>query len=564
MRDARACAATGTLQEDATKPLLRCARCRCTHYVDATQQRAHWPAHRRTCMPLRDGEKERVANLKASPAFRELGRDLGAGGSTRTVALLRRCRLLLDQGAPPQEFEATCYAAARAFARASDATVAALLAAPGLAAYLLRGDDGLTAAARATRAAGFGRGLPQADAHGARGPAYAACAARERREWEGGGRAGTAAFAHVYVALLLCGAARRAAPPGAPHQDARGALRAGALAAACRTRALGLWADPTARECGGDAFAALPGLALLLLRTERAAGAEPWLGHLDAARGAPKAPVLCAAVADAMDGASPDTCREVLEAAVARGDACRRAAVAQPPGPTRVESATDVARGEGGFRDYWAAVPFGERAAVCTAAVHALLDGCEFVEPLARLFDAAAQRVRPSAPHDAAVRARPPSLERDAAVRHRVLAAACDAHRGGLIGRPGDDDDARAVAPGVRGMAFRTRRRDESPRRSWRACCAPRTTERSRPSRRSGARGCSASRRSASSSASARSRPCSRRWTSRSARARGRTCPGRATAAARRAARSCGAPSARTAESSTTAPRATATTPSRR
>jgi len=151
MRDVRACAATGALQADTATPLLRCARCRSTHYVDAARQRAHWPAHRRTCLPLGDGEKERVANLKAPRAFAELAGDLRAGGSARTVALLRRCRVVLDQGAPPGDFEATCHGAARAFARASDATVAALLAAPGLAAYLLCGDDCLTPAARATR-----------------------------------------------------------------------------------------------------------------------------------------------------------------------------------------------------------------------------------------------------------------------------------------------------------------------------------------------------------------------------------------------------------------------------
>ena len=68
MRDVRACAATGALQADTATPLLRCARCRSTHYVDAARQRAHWPAHRRTCLPLGDGEKERVANLKAPRA----------------------------------------------------------------------------------------------------------------------------------------------------------------------------------------------------------------------------------------------------------------------------------------------------------------------------------------------------------------------------------------------------------------------------------------------------------------------------------------------------------------
>ena len=125
MRDVRACAATGALQADTATPLLRCARCRSTHYVDAARQRAHWPAHRRTCLPLGDGEKERVANLKAPRAFAELAGDLRAGGSARTVALLRRCRVVLDQGAPPGDFEATCHGAARAFARASDATVAA-------------------------------------------------------------------------------------------------------------------------------------------------------------------------------------------------------------------------------------------------------------------------------------------------------------------------------------------------------------------------------------------------------------------------------------------------------
>ncbi len=171
MRDVRACAATGALQADTATPLLRCARCRSTHYVDAARQRAHWPAHRRTCLPLGDGEKERVANLKAPRAFAELAGDLRAGGSARTVALLRRCRVVLDQGAPPGDFEATCHGAARAFARASDATVAALLAAPGLAAYLLCGDDCLTPAARATRAAGVPPGQPQADAFGARGDA---------------------------------------------------------------------------------------------------------------------------------------------------------------------------------------------------------------------------------------------------------------------------------------------------------------------------------------------------------------------------------------------------------
>ena len=106
MRDVRACAATGALQADTATPLLRCARCRSTHYVDAARQRAHWPAHRRTCLPLGDGEKERVANLKAPRAFAELAGDLRAGGSARTVALLRRCRVVLDQGAPPGDFEA--------------------------------------------------------------------------------------------------------------------------------------------------------------------------------------------------------------------------------------------------------------------------------------------------------------------------------------------------------------------------------------------------------------------------------------------------------------------------
>ena len=101
-----ACAATGALQADTATPLLRCARCRSTHYVDAARQRAHWPAHRRTCLPLGDGEKERVANLKAPRAFAELAGDLRAGGSARTVALLRRCRVVLDQGAPPGDFEA--------------------------------------------------------------------------------------------------------------------------------------------------------------------------------------------------------------------------------------------------------------------------------------------------------------------------------------------------------------------------------------------------------------------------------------------------------------------------
>ncbi|CAH0365067.1 unnamed protein product [Pelagomonas calceolata] len=443
MRDVRACAATGALQADTATPLLRCARCRSTHYVDAARQRAHWPAHRRTCLPLGDGEKERVANLKAPRAFAELAGDLRAGGSARTVALLRRCRVVLDQGAPPGDFEATCHGAARAFARASDATVAALLAAPGLAAYLLCGDDCLTPAARATRAAGFPRGLPQADAFGARGDAYAACARRERREWEAGGRAGTAAFATVYVALAGAGGARRAAPPGPPADDARGAARAGALAAACRARVLGLWGDVAARECGGDAFAAAPGLALLLLRTERAAGSEPWRGHLDEARRVPKGPVVCAALADLADAAAPRACREVLEAAVRRADACRRAAPAQPPGPTRVDSRTDVARGHGGFRDYWAAVPFADRAAVCAAAAHALLDGCDDAGVLGRLVDDAAQRPRAA------------SAARDAAVRHRVLSAAAGAHRAGLVGRPGDDDEARAVLAGVLRAAHR-------------------------------------------------------------------------------------------------------------
>ena len=206
---------------------------------------------------------------------------------------------------------------------------------------------------------------------------------------------------------------------------------------------LGLWGDVAARECGGDAFAAAPGLALLLLRTERAAGSEPWRGHLDEARRVPKGPVVCAALADLADAAAPRACREVLEAAVRRADACRRAAPAQPPGPTRVDSRTDVARGHGGFRDYWAAVPFADRAAVCAAAAHALLDGCDDAGVLGRLVDDAAQRPRAA------------SAARDAAVRHRVLSAAAGAHRAGLVGRPGDDDEARAVLAGVLRAAHR-------------------------------------------------------------------------------------------------------------
>ena len=123
--------------------------------------------------------------------------------------------------------------------------------------------------------------------------------------------------------------------------------------------------------------------------------------------------------------------------------ACRRAAPAQPPGPTRVDSRTDVARGHGGFRDYWAAVPFADRAAVCAAAAHALLDGCDDAGVLGRLVDDAAQRPRAA------------SAARDAAVRHRVLSAAAGAHRAGLVGRPGDDDEARAVLAGVLRAAHR-------------------------------------------------------------------------------------------------------------
>ena len=43
----------------------------------------------------------------------------------------------------------------------------------------------------------------------------------------------------------------------------------------------------------------------------------------------------------------------------------------------------------------------------------------------------------------------------DAAVRHRVLSAAAGAHRAGLVGRPGDHDEARAVLAGVLRAAHR-------------------------------------------------------------------------------------------------------------
>ena len=103
-------------------------------------------------------------------------------------------------------------------------------------------------------------------------------------------------------------------------------------------------------------------------------------------------------------------------------------------GPDARRLWTDVARGHGGFRDYWAAVPPADRAAVCAAAAPPPLDGDD-AGVLGRLVDDAAQRPRAA------------SAARDAAVRHRVLSAAA-AHRR-AVGRPGDDDEARAVLAGV-------------------------------------------------------------------------------------------------------------------
>ena len=295
---------------------------------------------------------------------------------------------------------------------------------------------------------------------------------------------------------------------------------------------LGLWGDVAARECGGDAFAAAPGLALLLLRTERAAGSEPWRGHLDEARRVPKGPVVCAALADLADAAAPRACREVLEAAVRRADACRRAAPAQPPGPTRVDSRTDVARGHGGFRDYWAAVPFADRAAVCAAAAHAPPDGCDDAGVLGRLVDDAAQRPRAA------------SAARDAAVRHRVLSR-------------------RRRAPGGAGRPARRRRRGAGRPRGRAA--------RRAPPRLPGARG-ALGRAAAALRAGARRRALLRLRGRLRGRGRGRRgarrgvggdALARATATTPRPARSSRAPSSRPAGRWTTAPRATATTPSR-
>ena len=473
MRDVRACAATGALQADTATPLLRCARCRSTHYVDAARQRAHWPAHRRTCLPLGDGEKERVANLKAPRAFAELAGDLRAGGSARTVrccAVPRRA----GPGAPPGDFEATCHGAARAFARASDAT-AALLAAPGLAAYLLCGDD-CRRRRRARRAPPGSRGACPRRTRSARGDATP----RARAAARVGGRRPRRGPPPSRRSTSPGRRRRRAARGAARAAGGRRArrARAGALAAACRARVLGLWGDVAARECGGDAFAAAPG--------SRAAAADGARGGLRAVaapgRGAARAqgPVVCAALADLADAAAPGP------AAGARA-AVRRAAV--PAGGAGAAAEPDARRLADGRRAGPRRLPglLGRRA---LRRPRGRLRGGR-----ARAAGRRRRRRRPGAlVDDAAQRPRAASAARRRGPPPRADAAA-GAHRAGLVGRPGDDDG--------RGP-------------SSRACCAPR--RRAYPALAApGARGCCASRRSAPSSAAA---PCGRLARTRTSRAR--------------------------------------------
>jgi hypothetical protein len=331
-REARVCTWTVDAHPDETTPLKRCGSCRGAWYSSVAAQRAHWPAHKATCRPP---DAARVARMPlaavASAALQQL---VGQTPVDEQLALLlRRLRALLDAGEDEDgDVELQLHGAARRliFQPDTPATAAAqerLWSAPGVASFLLVGDDLRSESARAWRAA-FPLGKPSAEACDMLlSPEEAATAAalEEADDARGWARSGAYTFCFLYYNIILAAAVASNSSVASTH-DGAGALRSGRMPDAAARRAMALWLDPAVRESCGDAMAPAPSFALTYI-TARGAAAGP--GEL--APGVGTAALVSACVGELSEGSAAGRyVRRLLAHVVAHATAERWAQVALP------------------------------------------------------------------------------------------------------------------------------------------------------------------------------------------------------------------------------------------